>query len=181
MDAYARSGHAIPMSALTRLRAATKANHDAVDAAFGRFQMTDRDAYGRFLIAHARALPAVEAVLAGNPALPALRPRTPLLEADLAALDLPLPETPPLAAPADPATAFGMAYVIEGSRLGGGMLTRKMPASLPHTYLAATHLPGEWRAFGQALDAAAKDDAWIERAIAGAKLVFDLYAEATAF
>jgi heme oxygenase len=166
------------MSALARLRAATRSSHEAVDAAFGRFHLTDPTAYGRFLTAHARALPAVEAALAGNPALPPLRPRTPLIQADLAALDLPLPGQLPLPAPADPATAFGMAYVIEGSRLGGGILARQVPAGLPLAYLKATHLPGEWRAFGQALDAAAEDEDWTTRAIAGAKQTFDLYAEA---
>jgi heme oxygenase len=166
------------MSALARLRAATKANHEAVDAAFGRFQLTDAAAYGAFLTAHARALPAVEAALADIPGIPPLRPRTPLLRDDLSGLGVPTPEPLPLPIPTDSATAFGMAYVIEGSRLGGGMLARQVPAGLPHAYLAATHLSGEWRAFGQALDAAAGDDAWTERAIAGARHIFDLYAEA---
>ncbi|WP_404712914.1 biliverdin-producing heme oxygenase [Sphingomonas sp. MMS24-J13] len=166
------------MSALARLRAATKADHEAVDAAFGRFQLTDAAAYGAFLTAHARALPAVEAALADIAGLPPLRPRTPLIHADLAALGIPLPEPLPLPAPADHATAFGMAYVIDGSRLGGGMLARQVPADLPRAYLSATHLAGEWRAFGQALDAAAEDAAWTARAITGAKRVFDLYAQA---
>ena len=165
------------MSALAALRAATRSNHDAVDASFGRFDLTDRAGYARFLAAHARALPAVEAALADMPGLPHLRPRAPLIEADLAALGFSLPALLPLPTPDDPATAFGMAYVIEGSRLGGGMLARQVPADLPHAYLSATHLPGEWRTFGHALDTAATDEAWTARAIAGAKRVFDLYAE----
>jgi heme oxygenase len=180
VDAFSRSGHAVLMSALARLRAATRANHEAVDAAFGHFQLTDAADYGAFLTAHARALPAVESVLADVPGLPALRPRVPLLHADLAALGLALPQPLPLPAPTDPATAFGMAYVIDGSRLGGGMLARQVPADLPRAYLSDTHLPGEWRAFGHALDAAAGDDAWTARAITGAQRVFDLYAAAAA-
>ena len=166
------------MSALAILRAATRSNHDAVDAAFASFHLSDSAGYGRFLIAHARALPTVEAVLAGLAGLPALRPRTLLLHADLSALGLATPDLLPLPAPADHGSAFGMAYVIEGSRLGGGLLARQVPADLPHTYLSATHLPGEWRAFGKALDAAAGNDDWVTSAVTGAKRVFDLYAQA---
>jgi heme oxygenase len=151
-----------------------------VDAAFSSFHLADAEGYGRFLTAHAQALPAVEAALADIEGLPPLRPRTALLHADLEALGLALPDTLHLPAPADAGSAFGMAYVIEGSRLGGGLLARQVPAGLPHAYLSATHLPGEWRALGQALDAAATDDDWITSAVAGAKRVFDLYAQAAA-
>lgn len=167
------------MSAHAALRAATAPNHEAVDQAFGSFDLADAGAYGRFLTAHARALPAIEAALAGIAGVPPIRPRTPLLHADLAALGLAIPDPLPFAAPADRATAFGAAYVIEGSRLGGGMLARRVPPGLPHAYLSATHEPGEWRAFGQALDAASEGDpVWLDRAIAAARTVFDLYAEA---
>jgi heme oxygenase len=168
------------MSALSILRAATRSNHDAVDAAFSSFHLADADGYGRFLTAHARALPAVEAALAGVDGLPPLRSRTLLLQADLDALGLAVPDTLPLPTPSDQGSAFGMAYVIEGSRLGGGLLARQVPAGLPHAYLSAVHLPGEWRAFGQALDGAAVDDDWVTSALTGAKRVFDLYAQAAA-
>lgn len=169
------------MSALAILRRATAADHATVDAAFGGFDLADTAGYARFLTAHARALPAVEAALAGIESLPPLRPRAPLLQADLAALGLPMPALLAIDPPADTAAAFGMAYVIEGSRLGGGMLARRVPEHLPHAYLSATHLPGEWRAFGQALDAAAGHDAaWIAIASAAANRVFNLYRDAAA-
>lgn len=169
------------MSAHADLRAATATEHEAVDAAFAGYDLADPASYGAFLTAHARALPAIERALAGVAGLPPLRPRALLLAADLAALRLPLPEPLPFAAPADPARAFGMAYVIEGSRLGGGMLARRVPPALPRAYLAATHDPGEWRAFGQALDAAAANDpAWLARATAAAIDVFALYRQAAA-
>ncbi len=85
------------MSALAQLRAATRSDHEAVDAAFGRFDLTDPADYGCFLAAHARALPAVEAALANVAGLPPLRPRAPLLHADLAALSLPVPGPLPFA------------------------------------------------------------------------------------
>jgi heme oxygenase len=168
------------MSAHLHLRTATAADHEQIDATYGAFDLSDPASYARFLTAHARALPAVEAALAGIPDLPRLRPRTALLHADLEALGLSMPSPLPLAAPTDSAAAFGMAYVIEGSRLGGGMLARQVPAGLPSAYLSAVHLPGEWRAFGQALDTAAMDEDWLKRAAASANQTFNLYASAAA-
>lgn len=166
----------LPLSAHAALRAATAADHEAVDAAFGRFDLADPRGYGNFLQAHARALPAVEAALAGIAGLPPLRPRTPLLQADLAGLGLTMPEPLPLAPPATLAEAFGAAYVVEGSRLGGGLLARMVNGDLPRAYLSATHLPGEWRAFSRMLDAAAVSEAARQAAITGARRVFALYA-----
>lgn len=167
------------MSALAQLRAATASDHEGVDAAFGGFDLADTIGYTNFLKAHARALPAVEAALADQPGLPPLRPRTALLAADLAALKLAMPAPLAFAPPRGEAEAFGMVYVIEGSRLGGGMLSKRIPPWMPRAYLSATHLPGEWRSFGQALDAAARENAtWIARASMAAKKVFGLYRQA---
>jgi heme oxygenase len=168
------------MSARAALRAATAAKHDAVDAAFRRFDLTDRASYGQFLTAHARALPAVEQALRSVPGLPAFEPRSRLLRDDLAALGLAMPAPPPLAPPESGAAAFGALYVIEGSRLGGAMLARQVPDGLPHAYLSATHAPGAWRDFGELLDRAAHafGPGWIDRAIVAAEATFDLYAEA---
>jgi heme oxygenase (biliverdin-IX-beta and delta-forming) len=168
------------MSARTALRAATAAKHDAVDAAFGGFDLTDPASYARFLTAHARALPAVEAALASCDTIPAFAPRTELLRADLLALGLDMPAPLPLAPPENEAAAFGALYVIEGSRLGGGMLAKQVPDALPRAYLSAVHQPGGWRAFGEVLDRAEKagGPGWIDRATAAAEATFDLYAEA---
>ena len=164
------------MSARMTLRHATVSCHDAVDAAFARYDLTDPASYGDFLAAHARVLPAVEAALTSADALPHLRPRAPALTDDLAALGRAYPVAERVRPPADDAEAFGMAYVIEGSRLGGGMLARQVGVGLPTAYLSAVHLPGEWRAFGDALDAAAGDDeAWLACAVAAAERVFALY------
>ena len=165
------------------LRALTQPLHDRVDAAFGGFALDRAADYARFLAAHARALPAAEAVLAATAALPAWRPRTPLLAADLAELDEPMPRALPFAADATPAGAWGVLYVVEGSRLGGTMLARQVSPSLPGRYLAAAHGPGEWRALRAAIDAAAAagdDDGWLDAAAAGAGACFALYERAAA-
>jgi heme oxygenase len=171
------------MSAVQQVRAATAADHDAVDAAFGEADLADRDSYGRFLTAHALALPAVEGALVGVGGLPELRPRAPLIADDLSALGFAVPTPLDFAAPKTSAAAFGMAYVIEGSRLGGGMLAKRVGGDLPTAYLSATHLSGEWRGFLAALDQAAGGEDWIAEMIAAARATFDLYRRAalTAF
>ena len=171
------------MSFVQLLRAATASDHDAVDASFGSFALDDAAGYRRFLRAHGRALPAVEAALADRTgdALPDWRPRTPALAGDLAALGEDLP-APLVFAAAGEAERWGALYVIEGSRLGGQLLARSVPAGLPSAYLSARHLAGEWRALLAALDAraAAAGEAWRQAALAGARATFALYARAAA-
>lgn len=168
------------MSAITRLREATGAAHDHVDAAFGAHDLSSPKAYRAFLIAHARALPAAEAVMAALPFAATLTPRRPALAADLAALGEPLPAPLPFAPGEDEATRWGVLYVVEGSRLGGAMLARQVPDTLPHAYLDAVHPPGQWRAIRAALDAGAagRDADWHARMVAGALETFALYARA---
>lgn len=165
------------VSARAALRSATRAKHDRVDAAFGRFDLTDRFSYGRFLTAHARALPAVEAAIAACEAIPAFARRTELLARDLAEIGLSMPAPLALAPPESEAAAFGALYVIEGSRLGGAILARQVSDDLPRAYLSAIHPPGAWRAFGEMLDRAGKTGgpSWLDQAIAAAEATFDLY------
>jgi heme oxygenase len=150
-----------------------------VDAAFGRFDLGEAAGYRAFLTAHARALPAAEARMAALPFAATLAPRAPLLAGDLAALEASMPEASSLP-PADEAAAWGTLYVVEGSRLGGAMLARGVPAGWPAAYLGAVHPAGGWRAIRAAVDAAGadKNDAWRARMVAGALETFDLYARA---
>ncbi|MGU3390017.1 biliverdin-producing heme oxygenase [Sphingomonas sp. M1A8_2b] len=167
-------------STVARLRAATVSDHDAVDAGFGRYDLSDADDYRAFLIAHAKALPAVEAWLAAIPGLGAVRSRETALAEDLAALGEDMPA--PMAFDVTPSEAagWGAMYVVEGSRLGGIMLSRSVPDGMPKAYLGAKHLSGEWRALLAALDSESSDEAWVEQAIVGAKAAFALYRSAPA-
>ncbi|KTT71416.1 biliverdin-producing heme oxygenase [Sphingomonas endophytica] len=168
------------MTAITMLRDATGAAHDTVDAAFGAHDLAAPDAYRAFLAAHARALPPAEAVMAALPFARTLPRRVPLLAADLTALGMTLPVPLPFAPGTDEATCWGVLYVVEGSRLGGALLARQVPAGLPHAYLGAVHAPGQWRAIRHALDeaAAGRDADWTARMVAGALETFALYAKA---
>ncbi len=170
------------------LRAATGIAHERLDARFGVFDLADTRDYGRFLQAHAAALMPVEAALdtAGMAALlddwPARR-RAALIAADLAALGLAMPAPVPVAPLANMAAAWGAAYVVEGSRLGGAMLARRVADDAPRAYLATPLPKGAWRLFLGRLDAALDADAARATAIRGALAtfaVFEAAAEATA-
>lgn len=167
------------MSAHLHLRGETRLDHERTDRAFGRFDLADADAYGAFLTAHARVLPPIEAVL-NDYALFPFSSRTGALRDDLAALGKPFPEPAAVAPPANAAAAWGMLYVVEGSRLGGAMLARTVGQGLPHFYLDARHAPGGWRRFCDALDAAAEGDIWLGQATEAARATFGLYAQAAA-
>ncbi|WP_341208803.1 biliverdin-producing heme oxygenase [uncultured Sphingomonas sp.] len=168
------------MSAMTMLRDATGAAHEAVDAAFGAHDLASPEAYRRFLLAHGRALPAAERVMAALPFARTLPVRAPLLAADLTDLGVAAPDPLPFAPGDDAATLWGVLYVVEGSRLGGAMLARQVPPEMPGRYLGAVHASGQWRAIRIALDEAAigKDSDWTARMIAGALATFALYADA---
>ncbi len=105
--------------------------HERVDTAFSRFSLTDPVGYRLFLQAHHAVLPVCERALAASGAAGLLadwpsRVRAPALLADMAAVGVgPGPEVPALA-PLSPAAAFGMMYVLEGSRLGGAVLARRL-------------------------------------------------------
>lgn len=167
------------MSAIALLRAKTASLHDAVDAAFGGYDLTDAASYRGFLEAHARALPEAESLAAA--VWRAIRPRSPLLEADLRALGASSALPAPVAQEAGP-RHWGALYVVEGSRLGGGFLAKRVAPDLPTAYLSAIHQPGEWRAIRHAVDKAAadRDAEWMAQMVAGAEATFRLYQAAAA-
>lgn len=167
------------------LRAATAAHHDRVDAVFSRADLTDRDGYGRFMLAQAAAhLPVERALTAAGAAdvLPdwAERQRAPLILADLAALGLTPPDSPDsdVALTFDtPAEMLGGIYVLEGSRLGGTLLERSVPEGFPTAFLGAGD-SAMWRRLLAALDAQLDSTAKRQAAVAAAGRVFDNFERA---
>lgn len=166
------------VSAHAILKARTAAAHAAIDADFSRFDLGCRDAYVRFLLAHARVLPAIEGILAREPGLPQWRRRTDLLLEDLRASGRDLPDPIIETRSLDLAEKFGLLYVVEGSRLGGRLLSRRVGRGFSKRFLSAAHLPGEWRALITALEgrAGVENGPWLEGVVAGASRGFDLYA-----
>lgn len=169
----------IPMSLRMTLRNATTVDHETVDSEFGRFDLSLASSYSEFLVAHARVLGTIEGAVAGiwSP----WRARFPLLQADLAELGITVMEGVPLPT-VSIAGQWGALYVLEGSRLGGGILAGRVGTGLPKRYLSATHEGGSWRQFSEALDQAEGSDseAWRADAIVGAKLAFACFARSAA-
>ncbi|MEC3909939.1 biliverdin-producing heme oxygenase [Sphingobium sp. CR2-8] len=149
-------------------------SHRQVDAIYSDFSLNSAQDYGVFLTAHARVLGGLEAVAQPQ------APRLPLLAQDLAALDLPLPAPLPLETRATDGFHWGLRYALEGSRLGGAMLSRQVAPGLPKAYLSAAHGKGEWIAFQSALDSAAAEggEGWLDDAVQGAQAAFALFAKA---
>ncbi|RDE05481.1 biliverdin-producing heme oxygenase [Sphingomonas aracearum] len=170
------------MKAHLALRHATRARHEEVDAAFGRFRLDDRAGYAAFLQTQAAAHLPVERALeeaGAGQVLPdwAARRRAPLLRADLADLGMAADELPPPSLTGE-AAILGAIYVLEGSRLGGAYLVRGVPLSLPRRFLSAPAAPGSWRALQAHLDARLADDAALEAAITAADTIFACFATA---
>src|ERR1700712_3441546 len=105
------------------LRHATATDHEIVDAAFGRFDLASPASYAEFLTAHARVLGPLESAVAGL--WPLWQPRFPFLTADLHDLKHEIPAGNAVPSFSD-AEKWGVLYVLEGSRLGGGILAGRV-------------------------------------------------------
>ena len=172
------------MSLRNALRSGTSDCHAVVDRLFGRFDLSDRGRYGAFLSAHARVIPAAEQALTrGNIAslLPdwADRRRSEMLTADLSALGLTSPPPLDVADFSSEDELWGAVYVLEGSKLGGAILARQVPDTLPSTYIGHQGPKGAMKAFMERLDGATDIDE--DRAIATARSIFDHFRRAAEF
>lgn len=177
------------MDVLTALRAATGERHAELDS---RTPLAAPDPDLRAYRDHLHLLEAWLAPLqawqqqaAGGPAqaMPA-RDFLAQIRADLRDPSLaPLPAAATLApsapwpADADPAYRWGVAYVVEGSQLGGAVLYKRLGERLaPHPlgYLRGEGSPGpRWQQFMAALRGAVVTPAQIEQACRGARQAFD--------
>lgn len=169
------------MSARAALRAATRADHERVDALFSAHDLCSREGYRRFLERQAAAhLPVERAIdAAGAVAVVpdwAERRRAAQLRADLADLEA-SPAEQDFVLPGGREAMLGALYVLEGSRLGGAVLRQRIPAGLPQRFLSADR-PGAWRALTALLDRELGAPAALAEAIAGARSVFDCFARA---
>jgi heme oxygenase len=170
------------MSAHSLLRAATVDSHAAVDDVFSAYDMSDAGSYRKFLEVNAEALMPLERLLSNSVVdLPIWHPRAPLLQRDLLILRSPPPAPAAILGNFSAAMLHGVLYVLEGSRLGGRVLSQRVGAGLPKAYLGAVHAKGEWRSFLAAVDAAGTgSSSWLAGAVTGAKFAFDHYLRAAA-
>lgn len=165
---------------LTALRAVSRAVHEQVDKAYSRFNLADTSSYEAFLQAHGRVLPQVEGWLKGDHDLPHWTERTGHLQNDLAQLGHSLPEPLEWRAPSGAGAMLGALYVLEGSRLGGKMLSAQVGEGLPRDYLSAGHEKGSWPAFLQTLRDRLEnaDENYRQSVLNGVTLTFDLFRRA---
>lgn len=173
-----------------RLKALTHETHDRLDKSImAAASFATVEGYGRFVTVQYLFHRDIDA-LYDNAALQALLPglmerrRLPLIAADLADLDLPLPhdDTPTAfsqSGATDIPAALGWLYVAEGSNMGAALL-RKEAARIGlsddhgarHLAPAAEGPAAHWRAFTAALDAAELPAEEETRAVAGANAAF---------
>lgn len=168
------------MSAHAHLREATRLAHDRVDSAFGGYDLTDDDDYAAFLLGHAAAFMPIEEALDRGGAAQFVADwsesrRSQLLSQDLADLGI---DAPCMIGPhsfESEAALLGALYVIEGSRLGGAMLRRSVPADKPSRFLSAVHSQGRWRTFVATLEESLHSNVRLHEATASALQTFALF------
>ena len=180
-----------PQPLLVQLREATRELHASLDSSVGGDIARSRESYARFLAASRVAVRAVERGIEARLGPDFAASREALLDADLSALgvapDAVSLEELPIR---DEAAAFGAAYVIEGSALGGLVLADRVRSALgpdaPTAYLShrgpGSGTGSRWKWFQAQLAAfsARSDAAAHARAAATARAAFDLYARAFA-
>jgi heme oxygenase (biliverdin-IX-beta and delta-forming) len=168
-----------PRSPRLALRAATAAAHARLDDLLSTLDLGHPAGYAAFLLSQAPAVAAVERALDEAGAARWLddwpgRRRWPALVQDLAALGLAPPPAAPGPVLSGEAEVLGAAYVLEGSRLGGALLLRSVPAGLPAAFLRPGN-PADWRAFVSLMDKRLSSDTRLADAVPAALAVFTLF------
>ena len=170
-----------PLSARLHLKRATDAAHRRLDGGLSRFELSDSDGYRRFLLVHAMALPPMERALAAGGfdrqcAGWTGGQRRRALHDDLAGLGM--ERVPYDAVPAvRGATAWGVAYVLEGSRLGGKLLARRVaaggnPRAIGNARFLNSPATVAWPRFVERMEGALSSRDDLTAALAGASMAF---------
>jgi heme oxygenase len=159
------------------LRAATREPHRRLDSGLSRLRLDLREDYMRFLSIHARVIPALERSVESGRPWSGWSARAHFLQEDLLALGV---ATPTLDEPHEPvkeAECWGLQYVLEGSKLGGEVLSKRVASNLPQRYLNAGHEKGGWSRFQAELQIAAKEGGadWAELAANAARSGFERF------
>ena len=174
-------------SAHEHLRAATSAGHQAAEAALDLARPVTVEAHRRVLELSLAVFAPVEDVLAhwhlSHPAGWQVQPRSALAVADLrqlpgaagGAVPAPWPVVRPRDGAGGAPEALGYAYALEGSRLGGSVIRRRIVdhrPGAPVSFFGAGER-GRWRAFLSVLDGTLAEEPARERAARAARSVFD--------
>jgi heme oxygenase len=159
------------------LRDRTRREHVRTEAVYERFNLQSIDGYTRFLIAQASAALSVEQSLESAGVADVVadwpeRRRGHLLRDDLAQLSIEgITLQPPTPFGSD-AEIMGAVYVLEGSRLGGKILRKRVSKTAPMSFLDADTRPGAWMDFLASLDSRLSGEPEIQLAVDAARGVF---------
>lgn len=178
-------GPPAPDSLRSTLRSGTAEAHARLDACFGRLDLQKLSDYSRFLTAQAAALLPLETALLASGVerlFPdwASRARSQALRADIACLGGRPPVVPPLPR-LEPDAMLGIAYVLEGSRLGARFLLRRVLRSPDRRVAGNTaflsHGAGSdlWQTFLDMLEREGRALRDTTMAIAAARRAFSLF------
>ena len=170
------------------LKAATEAQHHSLDHGFGALDLKNRNDYKSFLTAQAAVLRPLENWLTQQgiarvlPDWPARR-RSEAVASDLAGVNTEMlaDDAVSISDRASAPLLLGVAYVLEGSRLGAQYLSREVAASpdraVRDNMRFLTHGAGQklWPSFLEILERNVIDPAAADEAAAGARATFDLF------
>ncbi|SJZ97863.1 Heme oxygenase [Consotaella salsifontis] len=186
----AKEQHREGTSLRNRLRLATHGRHEALDHQFEGLGDDARPSlYEDFIRLNHAGRDKIEPILAASPFALHMpdwlsRRATPVLAEDMAAMRLEAVETPPFAiGQPDLPQAFGIAYVLEGSRLGAGLIHKQLrrtgfidnhPA-LSFSFIQRSGDADVFRSYLAALSALDLSPKQEDRLIAAANLTFDFF------
>lgn len=157
------------------LKNKTASLHGKLDALITPLATGDAADYTRFLVVQYRARLPIERLISALNRPNSPPEQTPLIVADLASLNWPMPPAAhPFALPEN-AHPIGLYWVLAGSSLGNRMLLRRVQAAnpaLPTQFLADGLMAAYWKHLKPQLDAQLRsEDA--AHALAAAKATFD--------
>lgn len=172
------------MQARFALKAATDEVHRELDDRLSRLDLAREADYRRFLHIHARAVPPVEGALAQSGIGNLVEDwdegrRSSAIESDLAGLGEEMPDATQAPTIDGTAEMLGTAYVLEGSRLGGRVLKRRVGHGLPVEFLSRSSNLGSWTSLIAVMDRSLYSDALLGDAQRAARRCFALFLKVT--
>lgn len=161
------------------LKAATDDVHRELDDRLSRLDLAEAPDYRRFLSFHAKTIPPFEEALAAAGANAIIDGwdrgrRSDAIRIDLEALGEPIPDLAAVEPICGTGELLGTAYVIEGSRLGGRVLARRVGEGLPMNFLSASG-SNSWPSVVAALDRCLYSDDLLGEAKVAARRCFALF------
>lgn len=165
------------------LRAATRRDHDRVDAAFTAFDLADPKGYVSFLQSQYLAHAQVEAWLAVLEVPAGLRwpERSASIAGDLRMMDAGLPPLSSAIAPPSSGSigfATGVLYCLAGATFGARVLIQRIPENAQRAFLTMPLPAGYWQRLVAELDRVSAAGQ-LGAAKTGAKCTFALFSNAT--